>query len=109
MLLRTAMHRPAFFLFLVLIMLSSAAQAKTNVNKQVFGKTSDGTTVDLYTLDDGKMEVSITNYGGIVVAMRVPDREGKLQDVVLGHDKLAGYIPNNPHFGGIIGRYANRI
>src|SRR5207248_3129551 len=54
---------------------------------------------------------TITNYGGIVVSLRVPDRAGKLDDVVLGFDTLDGYLaePPPPYFGALIGRYGNRI
>jgi aldose 1-epimerase len=48
-------------------------------------------------------------YGGIIVSLRVPDRKGQLADVVLGHDKAEGYMPNPPYLGAIVGRYANRI
>src|SRR2546428_10144291 len=57
-----------------------------------------------------KVEARIMTYGGILVSLRVPDRNGKLEDVVLGYDNLEGYLKNNsPHFGAIIGRYGNRI
>jgi aldose 1-epimerase len=85
-------------------------QATTNIKKQTFGKTPDGGAADLYTLVNGKgMEVAITNYGGIVVQMRVPDRKGNLADVVLGYDNLDGYIHDQSYLGALIGRYANRI
>ena len=48
-------------------------------------------------------------YGGIIVSLRVPDKSGKLGDIVLGHEKLDGYLANPPYFGVIVGRYANRI
>jgi aldose 1-epimerase len=48
-------------------------------------------------------------YGGIVVSIKVPDRNGKLGDVVLGYDNLKGYLRDNPYFGALIGRYGNRI
>ena len=92
-----------------LIMLTAAMQAKTIVTRQAFGQTSEGTAVDLYTVTDGKIEVRITNYGGIIVALRTPDRDGKLDDVVLGYDSFEGYRANPAYFGAIIGRYANRI
>lgn len=80
------------------------------MQKQPWGKTPDGTDVALYTLSNGKgMEVTVTNYGGIVVSLRVPDRHGKPGDVVLGYDSLAQYIASNPYFGALIGRYGNRI
>jgi aldose 1-epimerase len=84
--------------------------AKMGIERQAFGKTPDGTSVDLYTLINANgVEVKITNYGGIVVSLMVPDRNGKMGDVVLGYDNLDGYIKNNPYFGCIIGRYGNRI
>src|SRR6202451_2747108 len=98
-----------FAISVALIILPTAMQAKTNVSKQAFGQTSDGTAVDLYTLADGKVEARITNYGGIVVSLRVPDRTGNLDDVVLGYDSFDGYRTNPAYFGAIIGRYANRI
>jgi aldose 1-epimerase len=98
-----------FAIFGALIMLTAAMQTKTSVTKQAFGQTSDGTAVDLYTLADGKVEARITNYGGIIVSLRTPDRNGKLDDVVLGYDSFDGYRTNPAYFGAIIGRYANRI
>ena len=84
-------------------------QAKTTITKQPFGHTADGTAVDIYTLADDKLEARITNYGGIIVSLRTPDRNGKLDDVVLGYDSLDKYIAKTAYFGAIIGRYANRI
>ena len=55
------------------------------------------------------MEVDITNYGGIVISILVPDNKGEFKDVVLGFDKLDGYMNNKPYFGALIGRFANRI
>ena len=70
----------------------------------------DGSEVFLYTLknDDG-MEVSITNYGGIVTSIVVPDKDGNMEDVVLGFDDFEKYKAGHPYFGAITGRYANRI
>ena len=84
---------------------------KAHMQKQAFGKTADGTTVDLYTLTNvNGVEAKIMTFGGIVVSLKVPDRSGKLEDVVLGYDNLDGYLKNNsPHFGALIGRYGNRI
>ena len=90
-------------------MFTAAASAKTRVTKQAFGHTAEGTPVDLYSLKDGKIEVGILTYGGIVATLRVPDRNGKLDDVVLGCDSVEKYVAQTAHFGGIIGRYANRI
>jgi aldose 1-epimerase len=80
------------------------------VTRASFGTLPDGTGVELYTLKNaGGMEVRITNYGGIVTSLKVPDRNGRFADVVLGHDTLEGYLHNAPYFGAIVGRYANRI
>jgi len=98
-----------FAVFTVLITLTATMTAKTHVDKQAFGQTPEGTPVDLYSLADGKIEVHIMTYGGIIVSLRTPDREGKLDDVVLGCDSVEKYVAQTAHFGGIIGRYANRI
>jgi aldose 1-epimerase len=77
---------------------------------QLFGRTQDGTPVDLYTLrNTNGVEVKISNYGGIVVSIKAPDRKGQFGDVVLGYDNLEGYLKQNPFFGCLVGRYANRI
>jgi aldose 1-epimerase len=97
-------------LVLTLVSFSLNTEAKMGIEKQPFGKTPDGTSVDLYTLtNDNGMVVKIMNYGGTVTSLIVPDRNGKMGDVVLGYDNLDGYLKNNPYFGSIIGRYANRI
>jgi aldose 1-epimerase len=86
------------------------AEAKKTMKKEPFGKTEDGQQVDLYTLSNKNgMEAAITNFGGIIVSLKVPDRTGKLDDVVLGYDQLDGYLTNKAFFGAIVGRYANRI
>ena len=90
--------------------LGMARESKLQIKKEPFGRTTDQEEVDLYTLSNSKgVEVRIMTYGGTVVSLKVPDRGGKLGDVVLGYDDLEGYLKNNPYFGSIIGRYANRI
>ena len=70
----------------------------------------DGTAVDLYTLNNANgLEARVTNYGGIVVSLNVPDRQGKVSDVVLGFDTFESYRGTHPYFGALIGRYGNRI
>jgi len=75
----------------------------------------DGTAVDVYTLSEGPVEARIITYGGILVSLKVPDKAGRSDDVVLGFDSLDQYVKisnapeGNPFFGAIIGRYANRI
>lgn len=85
-------------------------RAELSVQKQDFGMTADGEAVKLYTLTNSNgLKAKIMTYGGIVVSLEVPDRNGKLADVVLGYETLDGYVRNNPYFGAIVGRYANRI
>ena len=87
----------------------SAASPGT-IAKKSFGKTADGQSVAIYTLRNANgVEAKITNYGGIVVSLKVPDRKGKLADVALGYDTLGEYIQSSPYFGAIVGRVGNRI
>jgi len=80
------------------------------ITKTAFGRTPDGTPVDLYTLRNAKgMEATIMTYGGIVTSLKVPDRNGRFDDVVLGYDNLDAYLKSSPYFGALIGRYGNRI
>lgn len=74
-----------------------------------FGKTPDGTPVERYTLTNGKIAAKIITYGGILAELLVPDKNGKLGDVVLGFDTLDPYVKGHPFFGATVGRYANRI
>lgn len=84
--------------------------AKPKITHKPFGKTSDGKAVEIYTLTNTKgAEVKIITYGGTVVSLRVPDRNGKFGDVVLGFDSVADYEKNTAYIGALIGRYGNRI
>jgi len=81
-----------------------------STEKKPFGKTPDGQPIDLYVLTNKNgVEAAITNYGGAVVSLKVPDRNGKFADVVLGYDSLDGYVNDKSYFGAIVGRYGNRI
>ncbi len=81
-----------------------------SANTESFGKTPDGKQVDLYTLTNNNgIRARITNFGGILVSLEVPDRDGNLADITLGFGKLDGYLGEHPYFGAIVGRYANRI
>ncbi len=84
-------------------------QAKNmKVNHTVFGHIN-GTPVHLYSLVNAKaMEVEITEFGAIVVSIKVPDKAGNIEDVTLGYDKLEGYREDPYYFGATIGRVANR-
>jgi aldose 1-epimerase len=80
------------------------------VGRTPFGTMPDGRAVEVFTLTNTSgIEVRAMTYGGIIVSLRVPDRSGRLDDIVLGHDTAAGYAKNDPYFGAIIGRYGNRI
>ena len=80
------------------------------VQRRPYGTLADGRVVDEYTLDNGAgLSLSAINWGGIVTAIRAPDRHGQLANVMLGLPSLADYVERNPHFGTIVGRYANRI
>jgi len=80
------------------------------VDREKFGQTNEGVNVDLFTLkNENGLTVKITNYGGIVTSMSVPDKMGNFEDIVLGFDNLQNYLDGHPYFGALIGRYANRI
>ena len=86
------------------------SEVKNDVKKQAYGKMPDGADVDLYTLTNANgMQAGIITYGGTVVSLTAPDRNGKYADVVLGMDDLAGYRKATAFFGALIGRYGNRI
>jgi len=89
---------------------SQARSAKPGVTRASFGKTLDGTTVDVYTLTNKQgVEIKAISYGGIIQSIRVPDRSGRFDDVVLGFDRVEEYLKQHPYFGAIVGRYGNRI
>src|SRR5690242_20110099 len=96
---------------ILMTLAASGATAKPgSTKKSSFGKTPDGEAVDLYTLTNKSgASVEITNYGGSVVSLKVPDRNGKLGEVVLGFDSVDGYVNNTSYLGALIGRYGNRI
>jgi aldose 1-epimerase len=83
---------------------------KGSITEKNFGTLPDGTPVELYTLRNSHgMEATIMTYGGIVTSLKVPDKNGTFDDVVLGYDNLDGYLKSSPYFGALIGRYGNRI
>jgi aldose 1-epimerase len=79
------------------------------VDRRPYGVLPDGRAVDLFALRAGSLEVCAITYGGIITELRTPDRQGREEDVVLGHDTLEGYLRHSPYFGALIGRCANRI
>lgn len=83
---------------------------KSGLNPENFKTEVDGKPVALYTLiNDNGVEACITNYGGRLVSLMVPDKDGEFRDVVLGHDSIADYVNIDGNFGALIGRYGNRI
>jgi aldose 1-epimerase len=85
-------------------------EANAKMQKQAFGKTSDGQAADLYTLTNKHgMEVGITNFGATVVSISVPDKTGKSADVTLGYANVGGYQSGKGYLGATVGRYGNRI
>jgi aldose 1-epimerase len=82
----------------------------SEISSRPWGSLPSGEPIDLFTLRNSHgMEASITNYGGRVVTLKVPDRAGRVDDIVLGFDSLEGYLGPNPYFGALVGRFANRI
>ncbi|MEN8122720.1 MAG: hypothetical protein ABFS35_20435 [Bacteroidota bacterium] len=78
--------------------------------KKNFSTKISNKEIRLYTLTNSNgVKVEITNFGGKAVSIRVPDKHGIFEDIVLGYDNIGDYISGNPYFGAIIGRYANRI
>ncbi len=83
---------------------------RADITRAPFGTTAAGEPVEAFTLSNvhGVVLRAVT-YGGTIVSLSVPDRDGRMADVVLGHDSLEGYVTDSSYFGAIIGRYANRI
>lgn len=81
-----------------------------SLRQRPFGTLPDGSPVDEYLLDNGRgMTLGVINLGGIVTAIHTLDRYGRSANVVLGFRDLSDYVERSPHFGTIVGRYANRI
>jgi len=86
------------------------ALAQRGITSAPFGQTPEGEQAQLFTLvNSNGVRARISNFGGVVVSLEVPDKNGKLGDVVLGFDSLEGYLGEHPYFGSLIGRYGNRI
>lgn len=110
------MKKSVFLFSVMAAVLSACSDSKETVltrsglDPDDFVASVDGKTTGLYTLTNANgLEACITNYGGRVVSLMVPDKNGTLQDVVLGHDSIADYINIDGNFGALIGRYGNRI
>jgi aldose 1-epimerase len=91
------------------LVLAASLSAQT-VTSEPFGTMPDGTKVELHTLTNAHgLVAKITNYGGIMTELHVPDRDGAMADILLGYDHLEGYLEVTPYFNALIGRYGNRI
>jgi aldose 1-epimerase len=99
----------------ILSPMSSVENQREATQVTPFGKMPDGTEVELYTVWDGRIgsafssEATFCNFGARLVSMKVPDRTGRVADVVLGYDSLALYLADKAYLGAIVGRYGNRI
>jgi aldose 1-epimerase len=88
----------------------SGAKESAHVVKAAFGKLPDGTEIESYTLYNSRgASAKVITYGATLAELFMPDRHGKMGDIVLGFDDLQGYLGQHPYFGGTIGRYGNRI
>lgn len=111
--------RNLFWILIALVVVSCNSSRKetqekiitlSGLNKENFQSEVKGKKTDLYVLTNANgMEVAITNYGGVIVSVMVPDRDGEMQDVVLGFDNIDDYVNIKNDFGATIGRYGNRI
>lgn len=118
------MNIKIYLLFLIIVMFSSCKNEKNTsseadnisqdisgitITKEPFGSTPDG-PVNLFTLKNKNgIEISITNFGGIITSIITPDNKGNKGDIALGFDNIEQYLEGTPYFGAIIGRYGNRI
>jgi aldose 1-epimerase len=88
----------------------SNRKEQSYMTTSVFGKLPDNREVLQYTLTNrAGLSMQVINYGATITSLRVPDRTGKMADVVLGYDSLKGYVDGTNYFGAIVGRYGNRI
>jgi len=97
------------FIIMLMVVVSGNSQSKPEITKAPFG-SADGKSVDIYTLKNRNgVEAQIITYGGTVVSLKVPDKNGNVSDVVLGYDSLDQYQSAKGYLGALIGRYGNRI
>jgi aldose 1-epimerase len=79
------------------------------IERRIFGHLHDGTSVELITIRHAGLELSVTNYGCVIVSLSVADARGRVANVALGYDRLEPYLESSPYFGAFVGRVANRI
>jgi aldose 1-epimerase len=89
---------------------AKSSAIKATVQKSEFGKMPDGTVIELYTLTNARGVIAkVITYGATLTELHVPDRNGKLGDILLGFDNLQQFLGEHPYFGSTVGRVANRI
>jgi len=89
----------------------TSMKAQPSISKSDFGTLPDNTVVEKYTLKNANgVEMDVITYGGRITTLKVPNKDGKMEDVVLGFDDLKDYLrKDDPFFGALVGRYGNRI
>ena len=100
------------FVFIILFLTNCIQEEKSTmkVEKKMFGQIEENVSAILYTMTNNNgVSMSVTNYGGIITELKVPDKNGNISDIVLGYDKVEDYIKETPYFGATVGRYGNRI
>jgi aldose 1-epimerase len=107
---KTCVFSAAFAICAIAAVFGQRSLGKPGVTRAPFGKMPDGRAVEQFTLTNASgVEVRAITYGGIITAIRVPDRTGAFGDIALGFDRLESYLKGHPFFGTIVGRYGNRI
>ena len=97
-------------LLILMPKIQAQSPASDSVTARPFGKTTDGQPIQLYTLANSSgIQVSLATYGGTVIRLLTPDRQGKLADIALGFSTIEPYFTKSPYFGALIGRYGNRL
>ena len=90
--------------------MSVGPKVKLTIIKSDYGAMPDGTSIEKYSLKNANgVEMDVITYGGRITSLKVPDKNGDFENVVLGFDNLGDYLKENPFFGALIGRYGNRI
>lgn len=95
---------------IALVILGLGMTVEAAVTRAEFGRTSDGRVVEVFTLTSGALEARVITYGARLISVKAPDRNGVMEDVVLGYDTLPEWLADGKtHFGAVVGRYGNRI
>ncbi|MFW5753442.1 MAG: galactose-1-epimerase [Marinilabiliaceae bacterium] len=103
--------RTLFLLILTAAVLAGCQSSENaSISREAWGTLEDGQKVDLFTLKSQTgLEAKISNYGGIITSLKTPDKDGNMENVVLGFSSLQPYLDGTPYFGALVGRYGNRI